>query len=143
MGTDPGIERRWLLLHSQAGVSPRPFTNLLRESVLSPPAWRAFADGFGGGLIGGLVYCLVMAYIDPRGLDYAWLRVLALSLTFGALEMWRISRKPSRAAGTFILCALTASMIVLWALGAVLSAVESPRQEPPPRFHQSSFAQRA
>ncbi|MBK5291600.1 MAG: hypothetical protein JJE04_08000 [Acidobacteriia bacterium] len=101
----------------------------------------AFFDGFEGGLTGGLLYCLILAYFHPAGLASAWPRVLALSLTFGGFEMWRVTRKRTlRSVGTCMLWTLTASMFVLWALGAVISYPDSPRHETPPHFNQSSLA---
>ena len=84
--------------HSQAGVSPRVSTHPRQEvpgrsTVLLCPVLRAFADGFGGGLIGGLMYCLALAYFNPDGVEFAWGRVLALSLTFGGFETWRVTRR--------------------------------------------------
>ncbi len=130
MGTDRGGMRSWMS-HAQAGVSPwvstHPQGELPRRStVLSFPALHAFADGFWGGLIGGLVYCLVLAYFDPDDLEIAWLRVLALALTFGAFEMWRVIRKRTlRSAMTSLLVILTASLLVLSVLGAVFAVKES------------------
>jgi hypothetical protein len=60
------------------------------------PALRAFADGLGGGLMGGLMYWLLLVYIYPDGLELAWLRVLAVSLSFGGLEVWRVARNRKR-----------------------------------------------
>lgn len=85
--------------HSQAGVSPRVSTHPRQEvpgrsTVLLCPVLRAFADGFGGGLIGGLMYCLALAYFNPDGVEFAWGRVLALSLTFVGFETWRVTRTP-------------------------------------------------
>ena len=84
---------------------------------------RAFADGFGGGLIGGLIYCLVLAYADPQGLQFVWLRVLALALTFGGFEMWRVTHERTlRRVTICMLWTLAGSLFVSWALGAVVSS---------------------
>lgn len=97
------------------------------------PGLRAFADGFLGGLTGGLLYCLALAYFHPAGLDLAWLRVAAVSLTFGGFEMWRVTCKPTlRSLRTCMLWTLTVSLFGLWALGAItLPAVDSHRDSPP------------
>ena len=52
---------------------------------------RAFADGFGGGLTGGLIYSAAHNAFHPTGLEFAWLRILALSVTFGGFEIWRVT----------------------------------------------------
>ncbi len=146
MGTDASSMQRSLVSHSPAGVSPcvspHPQREVPRRSILqSPPALRAFADGFGGGLFGGLMYCLVLAYFHPDGLEFAWLRVLALSLTFGGFEMWRVTRKRTlRSVRTCVLWILTAGLFVLWALGAVISSTDNSRHETPPHSNQSRLA---
>jgi len=145
MGTQPGI-RSSLASYSRAGSSANVFTLPEREApwrstVLSPPSLRAFADGFGGGLIGGIVYCLVMVCFHPVELEFAWLRVLALSLTFGGFEMWRVTRRRTlRNVGTYMLLTLTVSLFVLWVLGAVIPSTDSSRRETPPHSKQSRLA---
>jgi hypothetical protein len=42
--------------------------------------------------MGGLVYWLLLAHLHPEGLGFAWLRILAVSLSFGGFEMWRVAR---------------------------------------------------
>jgi hypothetical protein len=90
--------------NSEAGVPQYVFTRLKRAvlrlskdwSTGPLPALRAFADGFGSGLIGGLMYWLLLVYIYPNGLEHAWLRVLAVSVSFGGFEMWRVARNRKR-----------------------------------------------
>jgi hypothetical protein len=83
---------------------------------------RAFAGGFGGGLTGGLMYCLVVARFYPAGIELAWMRVLALSLIFGGFEMWRVAQNRTlRGVRMPLLWTFTGSGFVLWALGAVVS----------------------
>lgn len=65
------------------------------------PLFRSFACGFTGGLMGGAVYWLLLSYADPGGLDFAWLRILAVSLSFGAVEVWRVARKRKQDRGQF------------------------------------------
>ncbi len=134
MGTDP----RWLVSHSPAGVSPSVSTDQPREarcrSTVAPiPALRAFADGFGGGLAGGLLYCLVLASFHPAELERAWLRVLALSLVFGGFEIWRVTgHRTLKSATTFMLWTLVATLLLLLALESVISSADtSSRQENP------------
>ena len=84
-----------------------------------PAALLAFADGFCSSLVGGLLYCLILALYYPSGLSLAWLRVVALCVACGGFEMWRVTSKRtlrSMKAGAF--WALTASLVVWWALGA-------------------------
>ncbi len=56
------------------------------------PAVRAFACGFAGSFAGGLIYVLVLTSVYPAGLEFAWLRVIGVSLGFGGFEMWRRAR---------------------------------------------------
>jgi len=69
--------------------------------VFSLPALRNFADGFLGGVMGGLAYWLLLAHFHPDGLEFAWLRILAVSLSFGGFEMWRVARNRKRNAGQY------------------------------------------
>lgn len=145
MGTHPGRIQRPLVSHSHAGVSPCVFTHPQREGSTLPslPALGAFADGFGGSLIGGLMYCLVLVYFHPDGLEVACLRVVALSLTFGGFEMWRVRRKRTlKSVRTCMLWTLIASLFVLWALGAVISSTDSSRHKTPPNSNQNGLALR-
>jgi predicted lipid-binding transport protein (Tim44 family) len=92
-----------------------------RSALLCLPKLRAFAGGFAGGLLGGVVYCLILAHFHSQVLGFAWLSVLALSMTFGGFEMWRVARK--RKPNTVITCmlwTLAASIVMLWALGAAI-----------------------
>ena len=83
MGTQS--ENRWIL---RGDPSPGLPTRRLWVAL------RAFANGFGCGLIGGLLHCIALALLHPEGLDLVWARVLAVSLAFGFIEMWRVT--PSR-----------------------------------------------
>ena len=64
--------------------------------MFSLKALRNFADGFLGGLMGGLAYWLLLTHFYPEGLEFAWLRILAVSLSFGGFEMWRVARNRKR-----------------------------------------------
>ena len=61
--------------------------------MFQAPSFRNFADGFVGGLTGGAVYWILLAYLDPGGLEFAWVRILAVSLGFGVVEVLRVARK--------------------------------------------------
>lgn len=61
--------------------------------VSSRSAARAFLDGFSSSIVGGLLYCVVLANWNPVELNSAWQQVLALSLAFGGFETWRATRK--------------------------------------------------
>jgi hypothetical protein len=90
--------------------------------VPQPPALRAFADGFVGSLAGGLVYCMILAYCNSPDLQIAGLRVLALSLTLGAFEMWRAgAQRPRRTVARCMFWTLGASLFVFWAVGVAYS----------------------
>jgi len=67
--------------------------------VFSLKALHSFSDGFLGGLTGGFLYWLILAGVHPEGLESAWLRILAISLSFGGFEMWRVARNRKRNAG--------------------------------------------
>jgi predicted lipid-binding transport protein (Tim44 family) len=101
------------------------------NSLIPLSALRAFADGFGGGLVGGLMYCLVLAYFQPAELALAPLRVAALALTFGGFEVWRVTRKPThRRLTTLALWAVPASLLLLWVVGSLVFSVESSSSKP-------------
>jgi hypothetical protein len=79
---------------------------------------RAFADAMGGTVLSGLLYCLVVAWFHPGGLELAWMRVIALALIFGGFEVWRVARERTpRCVGTRMLWTLAASVALLWVLG--------------------------
>jgi hypothetical protein len=122
MGTDPGnIQRSQMDLSPCISTYPQPEGASRRLTVLSFPALRAFADGFGGALIGGFMYYLVLAYFHPDALEFAWLRVLAVSLIFGGFEMWRVARRPTlRSIKTCMLWTLTVSLFVLGPLREII-----------------------
>lgn len=131
--------QRSLVSHSQAGLFPCVSTHSQREaprrSIVLSPTWRAFVDGFGGSLVGGLTFCVVLAYVHPDGLELAWLRVLAVSMIFGGFEMWRAARRRTLSSvRKCMLWTLTASLLALWALGAVISSTDSSSRETPPYF---------
>lgn len=132
-----------LVSHALADASPRVSisTNPQRKglpAVWSLPALRGFADGFGGGLIGGFIYCLVLAWFQIDGLDLACLRVVALSLIFAGFEMGRVTRgRTLKSVRACLLWTLVASALVLWALGAVLPGTERSRPEAPPQITHS------
>ena len=106
---------------------------------LAAPGLRAFADGFLGGLTGGLLYCLALAYFHPAELDLAWLRVAAVSVTFGGFEMWRVTRKPTlRSLRASMFWTLALSLFGLWALGAIAPPTGETRTDTPPQFQSKS-----
>ncbi|MBA3975717.1 MAG: hypothetical protein C0504_16045 [Candidatus Solibacter sp.] len=103
------------------------------------PALRAFADGFVGSLAGGLVYCMILAYFSSQDLQIAGLRVLALSLTFGGFEMWRVRRqRTAESLNKCVFVTLAASMVLFWALGASFSGTPTrdSLQEARPQLQQ-------
>jgi hypothetical protein len=108
----------------------------VRCSIVAPgPALRAFADGFVGSLAGGFVYCMILAYYGSHDLEIAVMRVLALSLTFGGFEGWRVSRQRTmKHVRKCLLWTLTASLLLFWAMGSTFSGVPTRefRQETPP-----------
>lgn len=114
-------------------VRAHPQRDPLRVSTVFPvPVWRAFADGFSGGILAGLLYCLGLAYFYPAGLEYAWLRVLAMSCTFGGFETWRgMRQRTRRSVRTCLLWTLAASLILFLGMDAAIAAAHRPRITPP------------
>jgi len=99
------------------------------------PALRAYADGFVSSLIGGLIYCLILARFHPAALDSAWWRVLAGALACGCIELWRVSRRRQlRGHGAWVLWALTVSLFAIWAAGAVIATRDGPSEESARQF---------
>ncbi|MBE0658021.1 MAG: hypothetical protein IH602_10045 [Bryobacteraceae bacterium] len=142
--TCPDAMRSPTVSGSEAGVSLVVSTTPMQEvpyfsTALHSPALRGFVDGFVGSLVGGLVYCMILAYFNYQDLQIAGLRVLALSLTFGGFEMWRVRRQ--RTAESFkkcVLLTLSASMVLFWALGASFSGTPTrdSLQEARPQLQQ-------
>jgi hypothetical protein len=101
---------------------------------------RAFADGFLGGLLGGAIYCVAVACLQPGGLKLAALRVLAVSLTFAGFEVWRMQRprtfKDLRRA---LIWTFLTSLVVFWALGLVAPAPEVIHAAPQPYIDYGFF----
>lgn len=86
-------------------------------------ALRAYADGFLSSLMGGLLYCLVIARIQPEALDSAWWRVGAMSLIFGGVELWRDShRRRVRSQASWIPWVIAVSLLALWTAGVLLAS---------------------
>ena len=141
MGANLGGMQRSVTSHSPAGlssgVSQHSRGRALRSTAVPVlPVLRAFADGFGGGVAGGLIYCLGVAYFDPGGFALAWMRALALAFIFGGFEVWWATRKPTiRSVRIGLLWTLTASLFVLWVLGATStpSGAEAPTHFTPSR----------
>lgn len=138
MGTHTDTMQSPLVSSSEASVSPCVAGSgrlwRVRCSIVAPgPALRAFADGFVGSLAGGFVYCMILAYYGSHDLQIAVMRVLALSLTFGGFEMWRVRRIRTRRDVTrCMLFTLSASLLVFWALGTVSAGAENlPKQSDP------------
>ncbi len=93
---------------------------------------RAFADGVAGSVLGGLLYCLVVAWFHPGGIELAWMRVIALALIFGGFEVWRVARERTReCVRTRMLWTLAASVAVLWVLELCISPGRSIEAGPP------------
>ena len=144
MGTHPESLRHTQVSLSQWSVSPcaSKFSRHVvppRATLASTPALLAFLVGFFGSLVGGFAYCLILAFLQPNGLQVAVLRVLALSLTFGFFESWRVGRQRGPGALTGpALWTLGASLLVFWALGAAFSTEPSKwfRPDSPPHIRQ-------
>lgn len=59
-------------------------------------SWRnakAFLDGFGGGLAGGVVYWLCVDYLYLGVPEFPWVKVLPLAAAFGLIELYRVARR--------------------------------------------------
>ncbi|MBI3683597.1 MAG: hypothetical protein HY235_24745 [Acidobacteria bacterium] len=56
--------------------------------------WKAFADGFGGGILGGLAYWCLASLFQAGGAPFPWLQVMAIALGCGVVEVYRVGRRP-------------------------------------------------
>lgn len=127
LGTCPDAMRSPTVSGSEAGVSLGVSIHPMREAshlsaALHSPGTRGFVNGFVGSLVGGIVYCLILAYYHSQDLQIAGLRVLALSLTFGGFEMWRVRRqRTAESLNKCVFGTLAASMVLFWAIGAAFA----------------------
>lgn len=95
----------------------------IRKSPLPFTALRGFADGFGGGLIGGLLYYPLQTSLQLGGFAYSWLSIFALALSFGTFEMLRVGQhRTFWSSRTLLLCCVATSFFLLLVLakGTVL-----------------------
>ena len=93
------------------------------ESPLPFAAFRAFIDGFGGGLFGGLLYAALQTYFQLGGFEYSWLSIFALALSFGTFELLRVGQhRTFWSSRTLLLCFIATSFFLLLVLakGTVL-----------------------
>ncbi|MBL8177438.1 MAG: hypothetical protein JNK48_22365 [Bryobacterales bacterium] len=120
-------------------ISTHPQGDPLRIStVFSFAVARSFADGFFGGILGGLLYCIALSYLYPAGLDQAWMRVATISLTLGGFETWRVRRlRPQRSVRTCLIWTLSGCLLLLWVIEAVASAAHRSHRVTPPNIPQS------
>lgn len=87
------------------------------ESPLSLAGFRAFADGFGGGLFGGLFYAALQTYFQLGGFEYSWLSIFTLALSFGTFEMLRVDRDWTFwSSKSMLLCFVATSFFLLLVL---------------------------
>lgn len=127
---------------SNPALSPEISTHPQRDpqsisTVFRFAAARAFADGFCGGILGGLLCCIALSYLYPAGLDQAWMRVLTISLTLGGFETWRVMRRPTgRSVRICLIWTLSACLVLLWGIEAAVSAADGLRRVTPPRSRQ-------
>lgn len=128
--------------HPVAGDSLRGETGPRRGRISDwfAASSRAFANGFLGGLLGGTLYFMAVAYFQPGGLELAGLRVLALSLTLAGFEVWRSRRvRTMRDLKSALLWTLLASMLLLWALGLVVPPPDPINTAPRPHVDYGFF----
>ncbi|MCC6393720.1 MAG: hypothetical protein IT167_24190 [Bryobacterales bacterium] len=62
-------------------------------NTLSARCLKGFADGFGGGVLGGLAYWMIAGLLGAGGLPFPTVKVAAIAVGFGIFESWRVSRK--------------------------------------------------
>lgn len=142
MEMDSVTSRSASMAQSNPALSPVICTHPQRDTeristVFCSAAARAFADGFCGGILGGLLYCIALSYLYPTGLDQAWMRILAISLTLGGFETWRVMRRPTRrSVRTCLIWTLSACLVLLWGIETALSAADGSRRVTPPRSRQ-------
>lgn len=109
---------------SHAGSTPHAGAHSRQDSprISTVSALRAFADGFGGVLAGGLLYCLVLGYFHSEELALASMRVLLLALVVGGFEAWRVTRmRTLRSVRVNIAGIMIATMLAWAAMGTVLN----------------------
>lgn len=54
---------------------------------------KGFADGFGGGILGGLAYWGLATALGGGVVPFPVLKVAIIAFSFGFIEIWRVSRK--------------------------------------------------
>lgn len=64
-------------------------------NTLSTRCLKGFADGFGGGVLGGLAYWMIASLLGNSGLPFPMVKVAAIAFSFGIFEACRVSRKLS------------------------------------------------
>lgn len=142
MEMDSATLRRMSMAPSNPALSPEISTHPQRDpqsisTVFRFAAARAFADGFCGGILGGLLCCIALSYLYPAGLDQAWMRVLTISLTLGGFETWRVMRRPTgRSVRICLIWTLSACLVLLWGIEAAVSAADGLCRVTPPRSRQ-------
>jgi hypothetical protein len=137
MPADSGNLERSSVFQPQTAASPYAGPSVHTESesrpvIFSLPSLRGFSDGFVGGLIGGGVFGLLLIWLQTEELLLACVRVATISVALGGFEMWRVTQRRSlNGARVQLLWTLASSMLVLWALGTVLSATDLSTIAPP------------
>ncbi|HUQ91049.1 MAG TPA: hypothetical protein VM120_05150 [Bryobacteraceae bacterium] len=61
--------------------------------TLSARCLKGFADGFGGGILGGLAYWKLASLLGNSGVPFPSFKVASLAIVLGFFEAWRVSRR--------------------------------------------------
>lgn len=112
------------------------------HSLYPNPALDAFADGFAGGILGGVGYLLFHSYFHLGGFEYSGWTLLALALTLGSFECWRLSQnRRFWNLNTLAICIISAGILVLWSLADQSSFSHDFLQGSPQSFTNSTDMQ--
>ena len=112
------------------------------HSLYPHPALDAFADGFAGGILGGVTYLLFHSYFHLGGFEYSGWTLLALALTLGAFESWRMSQNRGFwNVKNFAICVLTAGILMLWSLADQSNFSEDSLPGSPQLMTDSTYTQ--
>ena len=135
---DATADNRKFPPHPSAGIEAigsdaTPLRRSLMANVskgLPVPRITAFANGFLGGLAGGIAYQFAPSWLQFRELPFATVSILALALVLGAFEVWRAAQvRTPRLVGLRLLVVLVACLVVLLTVTAMVPAPDVPSQD--------------
>ena len=129
---------------SRPSVYERRESSTMRSIARWHPVAVAFSDGFVGGMTGGALYRLLIAYFYPAGWTCSWMQVLALAMILGSFESWRVvqGRPRPRSTNGHLMGLLFASLLLWWAISAVAGSQKAFTQpKPSPQRQRVTRAQ--